>query len=64
MMAATTRGWPLPEQTTNPPDVVHWLTQGLGAADTDVTKVNQRILYGPVASLPATLLPGQMYLGW
>lgn len=61
---ATPRGYPLPEQTTSPPDVVGWLTQGLQAVDADVTGTNNRILYGPAASVPAVLLPGQIYLGY
>lgn len=63
-MAATSRGWPLPEQTTAPPDVVKWLTDGLTAADLDVTAVNARITYGPVASVPASLPVGVVYLGY
>jgi hypothetical protein len=60
-MAATPSGWPLPEQTTGPPDVVKWLTDGLTAAD---TQVNGRILYGPTASCPANLPAGVVYLGF
>jgi hypothetical protein len=72
-MAETAGGnaWPLPEQTTQPPDVVYWLTQLGDAADADVTAVNAavvatnaRLLYGPVASLPATLPEGVVYFGW
>lgn len=57
-MAETTRKkFPLPEQSTSPPDVVKWVTDGLQAVDDSV-------LSGPAASLPATLKPGQQYLGW
>lgn len=63
-MADTPRGYPLPEQTTNPPDVVFWLSQLANAVDTDVSVTNARILYGPVGSLPATLPEGTVYLGW
>lgn len=62
-MAATSRGWPLPEQTTNPPDVVKAISDMANAADSDVTAVNDRILYGPQGSVP-TLADGQMYLGY
>lgn len=64
MGAAADRGWPLPAQSTQPPDVVGWLTQGLDAAAEDVAEVNARILYGPVAGVPATLPDGVMYLGY
>jgi len=60
-MAETSRGWPLPDQSTSPPDVAAWLEQSLGAADADLGSL---ILYGPVAEVPATLEPGQMYAGW
>jgi hypothetical protein len=69
-MAATTGGhaWPLPEQSTNPPDVVAWLSQGLNAADADLTEevaaVNARIQYGPVANVPASLPDGTLWLGY
>lgn len=63
-MATTNRGWPLPTQSTAPPDVVSWLTQLATAADLDVTAVNNRILYGPLASVPATLPVGTIYLGY
>ena len=57
-MAATTgKGWPLPEGTTSPPDVVKWLTDGLNAADGSV-------LWGPAADVPASLPPGTIYLGY
>jgi hypothetical protein len=62
-MAATNRGWPLPEQTTNPPDVVKAITDVANAADADVEATNDRILYGPEGSVP-TLDDGQMYLGY
>ena len=64
MGAAADRGWPLPVQATSPPDVVSWLTQGLDAAAEDVTEVNDRILYGPLASLPASLPVGVVYMGY
>jgi len=57
-MAETTgREWPLPDQTTSPPDVPGWL-RNLGQA------VDDSFLWGPIAELPATLAPGQVYFGW
>ena len=53
--------WPQPDQNTSPPDVQAWLKQGLDAAD---ATVSTRILSGPVASVPPTLEPGQLYAGW
>jgi len=80
-MATTYLQVPLPVQTTSPPDVVGWLTQGLQGLDTVLgtgskpitvavaTAVGQplrrdAVLYGPVASVPATLATGQMFLGY
>lgn len=63
-MGTTPRGWRLPEQSTEPPDVVGWLATGLGDADADVTATNNRILYGPAAQVPTTLPPGTIYLGY
>ena len=63
-MATTNYSWPLPAQTTSPPDVVSWLSQGLNAADATVKTTNNRILYGTVAALPTTLGVGVMYLGY
>lgn len=61
MAESPTYQWPLPEQETAPPDVVGWLGQLANAAD---GTVSTRILYGPQASVPATLEPGQLYCGY
>lgn len=53
-MPTDKRGWPLPEQSTSPPDVVKWLADGLNAADNSFA-------WGPVGSVPATLAVGQVY---
>ena len=56
-MGTTGKNFPLPEQSTSPPDVVGWLTQVAQAVDDSV-------LWGPVANVPATLKVGQVYLGY
>jgi hypothetical protein len=50
---------------------VGWLKQGLDAADADLTAtnagvaaVNNRIMYGPAGSVPSSLAPGVVYLGY
>jgi hypothetical protein len=80
-MATTYLQVPLPVQTTSPPDVVGWLTQGIQGLDTVLgtgskpitvavaTAVGQplrrdQILYGTVASLPATLPVGTLFCGY
>jgi hypothetical protein len=69
-MADPTTGngrYPLPAQSTSPPDVVRWLTDGLQSVDDHLTTADRpigHILSGPVASLPAALAPGQIYAGW
>lgn len=56
-MAETTgKRFRLPDQTTSPPDVAGWLKTGL-------QDVDDSVLWGPVASVPATLKVGQVYLG-
>ena len=68
MPGTSNYGWPLPEQTTNPPDVAGWLANGFNAADATVkandAAVNARIIDGPVGSVPATLPVGTIYCGW
>jgi hypothetical protein len=55
-MPTSKRGWPLPTQETQPPDVVKWLGD-LGDA------VDNTFQWGPAASVPATLPPGTLYFG-
>lgn len=67
---ATTTGngkYPVPVQSTAPPDVVKWLTDGLNAVDAHLTTAStpiKHIQYGPVASVPATLPVGGIYVGY
>lgn len=62
-------------EDTDPPDVpgdMQALATGvqsaLQARDASIgqvdTKVNEKILYGPVANLPGTLAAGQLYAGY
>ena len=68
MPGTSNYGWPKPEQTTAPPDVVKWLGDGLDAVDATVkandAAVNNRLLYGPVGSVPASLPVGVIYFGY
>jgi len=57
MAETSERQWPLPDQTTAPPDVPGWL-RNLGEA------IDVSFLWGPVAELPAQLAPGQCYFGF
>lgn len=55
---------PLPEQSTSPPDVVKWLTDGMNVVDSSIASVDQRIQAGLVANLPATLPIGVLWCGY
>jgi hypothetical protein len=65
------RGYPLPLHETQPPDVVAWLTSGLGAVDLDaealeglIDATNARFMYGPLSAKPASLPPGHFYMAY
>lgn len=71
MGATNDRGYRYPELATAPPDAATWIKTGLSDVDDDmvltlaqITAINNKLKYGPVASAPTTLPPGYFYFGY
>lgn len=67
MPETTPDALPYPEDGDTPdvPRDLQALADAVQAAlDAKTAEIDATILYGPVADLPATLLPGQLYAGW